>query len=152
MNKALHNIRILDLSRVLAGPYCTQMLGDLGAEILKVEKPGSGDDTRKWGPPFLQNGQGSNTSESAYYLSCNRNKKSIAIDLTTPKGQEIVKSLIAQCDIVIENFKVGGLKKYGLDYESLKKTIRPLYIVRLPGLARRGRWPVSRDTIFLRRR
>ncbi|HOO81866.1 MAG TPA: CaiB/BaiF CoA-transferase family protein [Alphaproteobacteria bacterium] len=143
MNKALHNIRILDLSRVLAGPYCTQMLGDLGAEILKVEKPGSGDDTRKWGPPFLQNGQGSNTSESAYYLSCNRNKKSIAIDLTTPKGQEIVKSLIAQCDIVIENFKVGGLKKYGLDYESLKKDHPALIYCSITGFGQTG--PLARE-------
>ena len=138
MNKALHNIRVLDLSRVLAGPYCTQMLGDLGAEIIKVEKPGDGDDTRTWGPPFLQDVQGSDTSESAYYLSCNRNKKSIAIDLTTPKGQEIVKSLIAQCDIVIENFKVGGLKKYGLDYESLKKDHPTLIYCSITGFGQTG--------------
>ncbi|MCB9982545.1 MAG: CoA transferase [Rhodospirillales bacterium] len=138
MNKALHNIRVLDLSRVLAGPYCTQMLGDLGAEIIKVEKPGDGDDTRTWGPPFLQDVQGSDTSESAYYLSCNRNKKSIAIDLTTPKGQGIIKSLIAQCDIVIENFKVGGLKKYGLDYESLKKDHPTLIYCSITGFGQTG--------------
>lgn len=143
MNKALHNIRVLDLSRVLAGPFCTQMLGDLGAEILKVERPGfdgqdGGDDTRKWGPPFVQDADGQDTSESAYYLSCNRNKKSIAIDLKSERGQALVKSLIAQSDIVIENFKVGDLKKYGLDYESLKAQHPSLIYCSITGFGQTG--------------
>ena len=108
MSGSLENIRVLDLSRVLAGPFCTQMLGDLGAEIIKVERLGSGDDTRGWGPPFVKDADGNETSESAYYMSCNRNKKSIAVDITTKEGQEIIRALIAKSDIVIENFKVGG--------------------------------------------
>jgi len=115
----LANLRVLDLSRVLAGPTCTQILGDLGADILKIERPGVGDDTRKWGPPFLKDADGNDTHESAYYLSCNRNKRSLAVDLTTAEGQDIIHRLIEQSDIVIENFKAGGLKKYGLDFDSV---------------------------------
>ncbi len=119
MSGALSGIRVLDLSRVLAGPSCTQMLGDMGADIIKIERPGEGDDTRKWGPPYMKDAEGQDTTESAYYLSCNRNKRSVAIDITKPEGQALIHQLIEQCDILIENFKVGGLKKYGLDYDSV---------------------------------
>ncbi len=116
---ALDGLRVLDLSRVLAGPWAGQILGDLGAEVIKVERPGRGDDTRAWGPPYLNDGQGAPTSESAYYLSANRNKQSVTIDITRPEGQRLVKQLVAESDVLLENFKVGGLKRYGLDYESL---------------------------------
>lgn len=138
MTSALSNIRVLDLTRVLAGPYCTQMLGDLGADIIKIERPFAGDDTRQWGPPFLQNAQGKDTSESAYYLSVNRNKKSVAIDITTPEGQKLIKELIAQSDILIENFKVGSLKKYGLNYDSLKSAFPSLIYCSISGYGRTG--------------
>ena len=117
---ALTGIRVLDLSRVLAGPWASQTLGDLGAEIIKVERPQTGDDTRGWGPPYLKDGEGEPTSDAAYYLCTNRNKKSIAIDIATPNGQLLVRDLAKQCDVVIENFKVGSLQQYGLDYESLR--------------------------------
>lgn len=116
---ALDGLRVLDLSRVLAGPWAGQILGDLGAEVIKVERPGRGDDTRAWGPPYLNDGQGAPTSESAYYLSANRNKQSVTIDITRPEGQRLVKELVAESDVLLENFKVGGLKRYGLDYDSL---------------------------------
>ena len=120
MPGALSHIRVLDLSRVLAGPWCGQILGDLGAEVIKVERPRTGDDTRHWGPPYLKDQQGENTSEAAYYLSANRNKQSLTLDFTQPEGQRIIRELVAQCDVLLENFKVGGLAAYGLDYESLK--------------------------------
>lgn len=138
MKHALENIRILDLSRVLAGPYATQMLGDLGAEVIKVERPGLGDDTRNWGPPFVQDADGKDTSESAYYLSCNRNKKSIAVDIHTHEGQEIIKALIAKSDVVIENFKVGGLAKYGLGYDDLKAAHPALIYCSITGFGQSG--------------
>jgi len=116
----LAGIRVLDLSRVLAGPWCTQILGDLGAEVIKVEQPGQGDDTRRWGPPFLPDGSG----DAAYYLCANRNKHSVAINLADPAGAELVRKLAAQSDIVVENFRVGGLARYGLDYEAMR-TARP---------------------------
>lgn len=116
----LSHIRVLDLSRVLAGPWAGQTLADLGAEVIKVERPGLGDDTRGWGPPFLVDRDGNPTSDAAYFLSANRGKKSVTIDFTLPEGQELVRRLAADCDIVLENFKVGGLAKYGLDYDSLK--------------------------------
>lgn len=112
---ALEGIRVLDLSRVLAGPWCGQILADLGAEVIKVERPKTGDDTRMWGPPWMKNDQGENTREAAYYQSTNRNKMSVAIDISTPEGQELVKALAADSDVVIENYKAGSLKKYGLD-------------------------------------
>ena len=112
---ALSHLRVLDLSRVLAGPWSGQILADLGADVIKIERPGNGDDTRAWGPPFLKD-----TSEAAYYLSANRNKQSVTIDFTQPEGQKLVRELAAKSDILIENFKVGGLAAYGLDYESLK--------------------------------
>ena len=108
---ALSGIKILDLTRILAGPSCTQMLGDLGADVVKIERPGKGDDTRAWGPPYVKDKQGDNTSESGYYLSANRNKRSMAVDITTTEGADLVRQLAAKADIVIENFKVGGLKK-----------------------------------------
>ena len=120
MPGALSHIRVLDLSRVLAGPWCGQILGDLGAEVIKVERPGTGDDTRHWGPPYLKDQHGENTSEAAYYLTANRNKQSLTVDFTRPEGQRIIRELVAQCDVLLENFKVGGLVAYGLDYESLK--------------------------------
>jgi crotonobetainyl-CoA:carnitine CoA-transferase CaiB-like acyl-CoA transferase len=135
---ALTGLRILDLSRVLAGPYCTQMLGDLGAEILKIEKPFAGDDTRYWGPPFLKDAQGHNTTESAYYLSVNRNKKSVAIDIAKEEGQKLILSLLDHCDILIENFKVGGLKKYGLDYDTLKEKFPRLIVCSITGYGQNG--------------
>ncbi len=115
----LSNIRVLDLTRVLAGPWATQMLADFGAEVIKIEKPGEGDDTRGWGPPFLKNADGSN-GDAAYFLSANRGKTSVCIDMASPEGQKLIRALAAKSDVVIENFKVGGLKKYGLDYDSLK--------------------------------
>lgn len=120
MPGALSHIRVLDLSRVLAGPWCGQILGDLGAEVIKVERPRTGDDPRHWGPPYLKDAQGENTSEAAYYLSANRNKQSLTLDFTLPEGQRIIRQLVEQCDVVLENFKLGGLAAYGLDYESLK--------------------------------
>ena len=116
---ALSHIRVLDLSRVLAGPWCAQNLADLGAQVIKVERPGAGDDTRHWGPPFAKDPNGQDTTESAYYISINRNKKSITLDISTPEGQAIVRDLIKTSDVVIENYKVGQLAKYGLDYQSL---------------------------------
>jgi crotonobetainyl-CoA:carnitine CoA-transferase CaiB-like acyl-CoA transferase len=120
----LSHLVVLDLSRVLAGPWCTQLLADLGAEVIKIEKPGSGDDTRGWGPPFLKDTQGRDTGEAAYYLACNRGKKSIAVDFTQSEGQAIVRELARGADIVVENFKLGGLAKYGLDYAKLA-TVNP---------------------------
>jgi crotonobetainyl-CoA:carnitine CoA-transferase CaiB-like acyl-CoA transferase len=120
MAGALSHIRVLDLSRVLAGPWSGQILADLGAEVIKVERPGSGDDTRAWGPPYLKGTDGRDTSEAAYFLSANRNKQSVTIDFTRPEGQKLVRELAMKSDILIENFKVGGLAAYGLDYESLK--------------------------------
>ena len=117
---ALDGIRVLDLSRILAGPWCTQNLADLGADVIKIERPGVGDDTRAWGPPFLKDGQGIDTNESAYYLSANRNKRSVEADMATPHGAALIRELAAVSDILVENFKVGGLAKYGLDYASLK--------------------------------
>ncbi|WP_374671291.1 CaiB/BaiF CoA transferase family protein [Acidovorax temperans] len=117
---ALAGIRVLDLSRVLAGPWCTQMLADLGADVVKVERPGLGDDTRQWGPPFLKDAQGNDTNQASYFTACNRNKRSVTIDMATPEGQALIKQMAQQADIVVENFKVGGLKQYGLDHESLR--------------------------------
>jgi len=118
MSGPLSGIRVLELARILAGPWCGQTLADLGAEVIKVERPGTGDDTRTWGPPFMEDKDGGRFS-SSYNLSCNRGKRSIAVDLDSADGQRIVKKLVARSDVMIENFKVGGLKKYGLDYESL---------------------------------
>jgi len=117
---ALGHLKVLDLSRVLAGPWCTQMLADLGADVIKVERPGAGDDTRHWGPPFLKDAQGNDTTQAAYFTACNRNKRSITIDMAQPEGQELIRQMAVGSDILVENFKVGGLAQYGLDYASLK--------------------------------
>lgn len=143
MTSSLKGLRILDLSRVLAGPVCTQILGDLGAEIIKIEKPGEGDDTRRWGPPFLKDDNHKDTSESAYYLSCNRNKRSVGIDISKPEGQALIRKLAGECDILIENFKVGGLDKYGLGYEQLKKDYPSLIYCAISGFGQNG--PLSSE-------
>lgn len=117
---ALAHLKVLDLSRVLAGPWCTQMLADLGADVIKVERPGAGDDTRHWGPPFLKDAQGHDTDQASYFTACNRNKRSITIDMAKPEGQALIRQMAVSSDILVENFKVGGLAHYGLDYVSLK--------------------------------
>lgn len=133
----LQNIRVLDLTRVLAGPWATQILADFGAEVIKIEKPGEGDDTRGWGPPFLTNPDGSR-GDAAYYLSANRGKQSVAIDMAKPEGQKLLQELARNSDIVMENFKVGGLKKYGLDYESLKAINPRLIYCSITGFGQTG--------------
>ena len=117
---ALDGLKVLDLSRVLAGPWCTQILADLGADVVKIERPGVGDDTRGWGPPFLKDADGNDTDQATYFTACNRNKRSVTIDMATPEGQALLQRMAAQSDIVVENFKTGGLKQYGLDHESLR--------------------------------
>ncbi|WPG37880.1 CaiB/BaiF CoA-transferase family protein [Variovorax sp. EBFNA2] len=117
---ALDGIKVLDLSRVLAGPWCTQILADLGADVVKIERPGVGDDTRTWGPPFVKDAHGHDTDQASYFTSCNRNKRSVTIDMATPEGQALLQQMAAQADIVVENFKTGGLKQYGLDQDSLR--------------------------------
>ncbi|MBC3468630.1 CaiB/BaiF CoA-transferase family protein [Pseudomonas sp. RW10S2] len=135
---ALSHLRVLDLSRVLAGPWSGQILADLGADVIKVERPGTGDDTRAWGPPFLRDAHGENTSEAAYYLSANRNKRSVTIDFTQPEGQRLVRELAAKSDIVIENFKAGGLASYGLDYECLRAVNPKLIYCSITGFGQTG--------------
>jgi crotonobetainyl-CoA:carnitine CoA-transferase CaiB-like acyl-CoA transferase len=135
---ALSDLKVLDLSRVLAGPWAGQILGDLGAQVTKVERPGTGDDTRAWGPPYLKDSQGNSTGEAAYYLAANRNKASLTADFTRPEGQALVKALAAKSDIVIENFKVGGLAAYGLDYQSLKAINPRLIYCSITGFGQTG--------------
>ncbi|MBJ2256667.1 CaiB/BaiF CoA transferase family protein [Pseudomonas psychrophila] len=135
---ALSHLRVLDLSRVLAGPWAGQILADLGAEVIKVERPGNGDDTRAWGPPFLKDAYGESTGEAAYYLSANRNKQSVTIDFTKPEGQQLVRDLASKSDILIENFKVGGLQAYGLDYASLKVLNPDLIYCSITGFGQTG--------------
>ena len=135
---ALSHLRVLDLSRVLAGPWAGQILADLGAEVIKVERPGNGDDTRAWGPPFLKDAYGESTGEAAYYLSANRNKQSVTIDFTKPQGQQLVRELAAKSDILIENFKVGGLEAYGLGYASLKVLNPDLIYCSITGFGQTG--------------
>ncbi|OKH87932.1 CaiB/BaiF CoA-transferase family protein [Thalassospira sp. TSL5-1] len=138
MTGALSGIRVLDLSRVLAGPWASQTLADLGAEVIKIERPGNGDDTRGWGPPYARDEAGNDTSEAAYYLSANRGKKSLTIDMTTTEGQQVIRDLAAKSDVVIENFKVGGLAKYGLDYASLKAVNDRLVYCSITGFGQDG--------------
>jgi crotonobetainyl-CoA:carnitine CoA-transferase CaiB-like acyl-CoA transferase len=135
---ALAGLKVLDLSRVLAGPWAGQLLADLGADVVKVERPGSGDDTRAWGPPWLPDAEGAPTGESAYYLSANRNKRSVAIDIATPDGQALVRQLAERADVVLENFKVGGLAQYGLDYASLKAVNPRLIYCSITGFGQDG--------------
>ena len=128
---SLDGIRVLDLSRVLAGPWCTMILADLGAEVIKIENPKGGDDTRKWGPPYA-------AGEAAYYLAANRNKQSVAVNIATPEGQAIIRGLALQCDVLVENYKLGGLDKYGLDYASLSADHPGLIYCSISGYGRTG--------------
>jgi crotonobetainyl-CoA:carnitine CoA-transferase CaiB-like acyl-CoA transferase len=135
---SLAGIRILDLSRVLAGPWCTQTLADLGADVIKIERPGSGDDTRSWGPPFLPNSDGSQSQEAAYYLGTNRNKKSVTCDISQPQGQALIRELVMHCDIFVENFKVGDMARYGLDFASLSALNPRLVYCSVTGFGQTG--------------
>ena len=133
----LAGLRVFDLSRILAGPTCTQLLGDLGADVIKIERPGAGDDTRKWGPPYLK-GKDGDTDESAYYLASNRNKRSVTIDISKPEGQALAKRLIAKCDIMIENFKAGDMARYGLSHADLKDALPGLIYCSISGFGQTG--------------
>lgn len=135
---ALAGVRVLDLSRVLAGPWCTQTLADLGADVIKVERPGSGDDTRAWGPPYLKDAQGKDTSEAAYYLGANRNKRSIAIDIACSEGQDLIRRLATQADVLVENFKVGDLERFGLDAQTLQDANPRLVVCSITGFGQTG--------------
>ncbi len=135
---ALSHLKVLDLSRVLAGPWCAQMLADLGADVIKVERPGEGDDTRHWGPPFMQDDQGNATDQAAYFTCTNRNKRSITLNLSDPRGQALVRQMAERSDILVENFKVGGLAHYGLDYASLKKVNPRLIYCSVTGFGQSG--------------
>jgi crotonobetainyl-CoA:carnitine CoA-transferase CaiB-like acyl-CoA transferase len=136
--KALGHIRVLDLSRVLAGPWCAQNLADLGADVIKIERPGLGDDTRAWGPPYAPDADGRPTSEAAYYLSANRGKRSVTIDIASAAGQALLRELVGHCDVVLENFKVGHLARYGLDYASLKAIKPDLVYCSITGFGQDG--------------
>ena len=135
---ALAGIKVLDLSRVLAGPWCTQILADLGADVVKIERPGSGDDTRHWGPPFLQTADGEDTDQASYFTACNRNKRSVTLDMARPEGQALLQRIAAEVDVVVENFKVGGLARYGLDYGSLKAANPRLIYCSVTGFGQNG--------------
>ncbi len=138
MSGPLTGLRVFDLTRILAGPTCTQLLGDLGAEVIKIERPGEGDDTRKWGPPYLKDEGGADTHESAYYLSSNRNKRSVTLDIAQAEGQALAKRLLGTCDILIENFKAGGLAKYGLGHGDLKAAFPDLVYCSVTGFGQTG--------------
>ncbi len=140
MKAALNGIRVLDLTRVLAGPWCSQNLADLGADVIKVERPGAGDDTRAWGPPFLKDREGRDTTDAAYYLAANRNKRSVEIDLACAAGQQAVRELARLSDVVLENYKVGQLRKYGLDYASLAGVNPRLVYCSVTGFGQTGPW------------
>ncbi|MDF1791506.1 MAG: CaiB/BaiF CoA-transferase family protein [Thalassobaculaceae bacterium] len=134
----LDGVRIFDLTRILAGPTATQLLGDLGADVIKIERPGQGDDTRKWGPPYVKGPDGEDTTESAYYLCANRSKRSITIDLASPDGIALAKRLIGECDVLVENFKVGSLARLGLGYEQLKDEFPNLVYCSVTGFGQTG--------------
>lgn len=136
--QALAGLRVLDLSRILAGPTATQLLADLGAEVIKIERPGRGDDTRGWGPPFVLDETGRETRESAYFLAANRGKHSVAINIADPRGQRLVQALAAKADVVVENFKPGDLRRYGLDYDSLQATNPGLIYCSISGFGQTG--------------
>ena len=138
MNTILAGIRVLDLTRVLAGPWATQLLADFGAEVIKVERPGKGDDTRHWGPPFLKDREGRDTADAAYYLACNRGKKSVTLDIARPEGSAVARALAARSDVVVENFKVGDLARYGLDYASLAEGHKGLVYCSITGFGQEG--------------
>ncbi|MDX2238232.1 MAG: CaiB/BaiF CoA-transferase family protein [Hyphomonadaceae bacterium] len=133
--QSLHGVRVLDLSRVLAGPWATQILGDLGADVIKIEKPGAGDDTRGWGPPFIDTRDG---ADAAYFLAANRNKKSVTLDFTKPAGADVLRRLIPRCHILVENFKTGALRKYGLDYERVRALNPALVYCSVTGFGQTG--------------
>jgi crotonobetainyl-CoA:carnitine CoA-transferase CaiB-like acyl-CoA transferase len=135
---SLEGIRVLDLSRVLAGPWCTQTLADLGADVIKIERPGTGDDTRTWGPPFLKDDSGNDTAEAAYYLGTNRNKRSVTCDIAQPQGQALIRELVQRCDVFVENFKVGDMARYGLDYAPLKALNPRLVYCSITGFGQTG--------------
>ena len=135
---SLRGIRVLDLSRVLAGPWCTQTLADLGADVIKIERPQTGDDTRTWGPPFLKDAQGNDTPEAAYYLGTNRNKRSVTCDIAQPAGQALIRELAVHCDVFVENFKVGDMARYGLDYARLKVVNRRIVYCSITGFGQTG--------------
>ena len=135
---SLDGIRILDLSRVLAGPWCTQTLADLGADVIKIERPGTGDDTRTWGPPFLKDSAGNDSAEAAYYLGANRNKRSVTCDIAQPQGQALIRDLVQHCHVFVENFKVGDMARYGLDYDSLKALNPRLVYCSVTGFGQTG--------------
>mgnify|MGYP001379578461 CR=1 FL=1 len=135
---SLSHLRVLDLTRVLAGPWCTQLLADLGADVIKIERPGSGDDTRAWGPPYLRDAQGHDTTEAAYYLAANRGKRSVTLDLACAPGQRILRALAQQCDVLVENYKVGQLARYGLDYASLSALNPRLVYCSITGFGQDG--------------
>lgn len=137
-NGALAGLRVVDLTRVLAGPYCTQLLGDLGADVIKIERPVTGDDTRKFAPPFLKGSDGSDTTESAYFMSANRNKRSVALDISKPEGQRIVRQLVLEADAVVENFKTGNLARYGLGYDDFKDVHSRLVYCSITGFGQTG--------------
>src|SRR5688500_15718427 len=138
MRKILDGVRVLDLTRVLAGPWATQNLADFGAEVIKVERPGHGDDTRKWGPPFLRDREGRETSDAAYYLACNRGKKSITLDFTHAEGRDLARALAAKSDVLVENFKAGDLARHGLDYASLAREHPRLVYCSMTGFGQDG--------------
>jgi len=138
MPRILEGIRVLDLTRVLAGPWATQNLADLGAEVIKIERPGQGDDTRKWGPPFLKDRDGRDTPDAAYFLAANRGKKSVTLDIARPEGQAIARRLAATADVVVENFKVGDLARYGLDYATLREGHEGLIYCSITGFGQDG--------------
>jgi crotonobetainyl-CoA:carnitine CoA-transferase CaiB-like acyl-CoA transferase len=149
MAGALSHIRVLDLSRILAGPWAGQILADLGADVIKVERPGEGDDTRHWGPPFLKDEAGCDTDVAAYYLCANRNKRSITVDMTKPEGQQLLRELAKQCDVVLENFKQGGLARYGLDYAALKAVNPRLVYCSITGFGQDGPYAARAGYDFL---
>jgi crotonobetainyl-CoA:carnitine CoA-transferase CaiB-like acyl-CoA transferase len=138
MTGPLHGLRVFDLTRILAGPTCTQILGDLGADVIKLERPGAGDDTRKFGPPFLKDEAGQETKESAYFLSSNRNKRSLTLDLTRAEGQALARRLVGHCDVLVENFRLGSLAKYGLSYEQLRPDVPGLIYCSITGFGQTG--------------
>jgi crotonobetainyl-CoA:carnitine CoA-transferase CaiB-like acyl-CoA transferase len=135
---ALSGLRVLDLSRVLAGPWAAQVFGDLGAEVIKIERPGTGDETRTWGPPYLKDQDGRDTADAAYFLAANRNKQSVCVDFTRPEGQQIIRKLAEKSDIFLENFKVGGLKQYGLHYEQMREVNPRLIYCSITGFGQTG--------------
>src|SRR5512141_963509 len=149
MTLPLSHITVLDLSRILAGPWCSQLLADLGATVIKIEHPVRGDDTRGWGPPFLKDRQGNETGEAAYYLGVNRNKQSVAVDFTQPEGQAILLALARQADVFLENYKVGGLKKHGLDYASVRNVNPKVVYCSVTGFGQSGPYANSAGYDFM---